>query len=202
MRTATNGNEEGEIETWLGDPKLAILLGGGWACFAASKNWRQDFGGNTGKNEEKRWLGSIDETDWRLSLLFASCWYFHGSLPAPSPRNFNLSERRRLFLPPWLCGPTVPLMRAETRVGCAVCMPSRVGPQSQGKAARPSMRTFVLGFPLWAFGRERAGWLAGSCCWADGTREQDNGQGRLKAGPLFLSRPLRPSRRSLFRSFL
>lgn len=122
--------------------------------------------------------------------------------PPPSPRNFNLSERRRLFLPPWLCGPTVPLMRAETRVGCAVCMPSRVGPQSQGKAARPSMRTFVLGFPLWAFGRERAGWLAGSCCWADGTREQDNGQGRLKAGPLFLSRPLRPSRRSLFRGFL
>lgn len=133
-----------------------------------------------------------------LRVLLVLPWF-----PArpPPPRNFNLSERRRLFLPPWLCGPTVPLMRAETRVGCAVCMPSRVGPQSQGKAARPSMRTFVLGFPLWAFGRERAGWLAGSC-WADGTREQDNGQGRLKAGPLFLSRPLRPSRRSLFRGFL
>lgn len=134
-----------------------------------------------------------------LRVLLVLPWF-----PArpPPPRNFNLSERRRLFLPPWLCGPTVPLMRAETRVGCAVCMPSRVGPQSQGKAARPSMRTFVLGFPLWAFGRERASWLAGSCCWADGTREQDNGQGRLKAGPLFLSRPLRPSRRSLFRGFL
>lgn len=136
--------------------ELAILLGGVWT----SKNWRQDSGGNTGKNEDKRWLGTINETDWRLFPLFACCWYFHGSLPPSTPPwNFNLSELRRLFLPPWLCGPSVPLMRAETRVGCAVCMPSRVGPQSQGKAARPSMRTFVLGFPLRAFRRER-GWLA------------------------------------------
>ena len=46
------------------------------------------------------------------------------------------------------------------------------------------MRTFVLGFPLWAVRREE-GWLA-----------EDNGQGRLKAGPRSpfpSSPPVRPA---------
>lgn len=134
-------------------------------------------------------MGSIDETDCPSSRVVGP------PLPSP-PRNFNLPELRRLFLPPWLCGPSVPLMRAETRVGCAVCMPSRVGPQSQGKAARPSMRTFVLGFPLWAFRRER-GWLAA----AAGPMGQWTGAPESRAS-FSLSRPLRPSRCSLFRDFL
>ena len=195
MQVYTDGKEEGETETCRGDPSWRSFLWVGLACSAACKNWRQDSGGGSmGKNEEKRWLGSIDETDWAfvppLRMLLVPVVSCH----PPELRPIRASSAPSS--PPWLYGPSVPLTRADARVGCAVCMPFRVGPPSQGKAVHADL---VLGFSPLGFSAGE-GWLAGS--WADerGTMDREC----LKVGPLF-SLPLPPPppfRCSLFRGFL
>lgn len=190
MRTATNGNEEGEIETWLGDPKLAILLGGGWACFAASKNWRQDSGGNTGKNEEKRWLGSIDETDWRLSLLFASCWYFHGSLPAPLPPELQPIRASSALPPPLALWPDRPF-DAGRDAGGMRGMHALSRRSAVTRESRPSVHAdLCVGIsPLGIWAGE--GWLAG---WQLLLGRWDSGAGQWTGAPESrASFPLSPS---------